>query len=492
MFSYIAKRLLYFIPTFFIISFVSFGLSKLAPGDPVRLALGSTDSSAGQMTELMAGEQAYYEMAEKMGMNLPSFYFSFSSAAVPDTLYRIVKTAERDNLSRLIDQYGNWPQIEAYYHSIKAIEIGLFSVNSDSTNFAQIGKVRQNYGVLLSEYSHDRIEFAINQMVEAVQIPSMAPIKEAVLTLQNNYQTILDNATPGKNYIPSLKWYGWNNQYHFWMFGNAPLFSNPDDNPSKGYGFLRGDFGKSYADKRPVTSKVKEAIGWTLTLNMIALAISYLISIPLGVKTAVKKDSRFDRISTVILFILYSLPSFWIATMLINYFTTSEYGMNWFPTFGVSSPGIGEDTPFFKFLGDRIHHLILPIFCMTYGSFAYLSRQMRGGVLGILRMDYVRTANAKGLSEDKVIWKHVFRNSLIPIITLFAYLFPAAISGALIIEIIFQIPGMGKLSYAAIVGRDYPIVFTVLMFSAILTMVGNLAADMLYALVDPRISFSKK
>ncbi len=492
MFSYIAKRLLYFIPTFFIISFVSFGLSKMAPGDPVRLALGSTDSSAGQMTELMAGEQAYYEMAEKMGMNLPSFYFSFSSAAVPDTLYKVLKTAERENLARLIDQYGNWPQIEAYYKSIKAIEIAMFSVSSDSTNFSQIGKVRQNSGALLSAYEQDRIEFAIEQLVEATQVPSMAPVKGPVLALKQNYQAILAEATPYKNYIPSFKWFGWNNQYHFWMFGNAPFWSNAEDHPSKGYGFLRGDFGNSYADKRPVTSKVGEAIGWTLMLNMIALAISYLISIPLGVKTAVNKDSRFDKVSTVILFALFSLPSFWIATMLINYFTTSEYGMNWFPTFGVSSPGIDADTPFFKFFFDRLHHLILPIFCMTYGSFAYLSRQMRGGVLSILRMDYVRTALAKGLPQETVIWKHVFRNSLIPIITLFAYLFPAAISGALIIEIIFQIPGMGKLSYAAIVGRDYPIVFTVLMFSAILTMVGNLAADMMYALVDPRISFSKK
>lgn len=492
MFSYIFKRLLYFIPTFFIISFAAFGLSKMAPGDPVRLALGATDTGAGQSTEMMANEQAYYDMAEKLGMNLPTFYFSFTSAAVPDTLYRIVKSAERDNLSRLIDKYGNWPQIEKYYHSVKAIEIALFSVKADSTNFAQVGRVRQNYGALLSTFEHDRIEFAIGQMVEAVQVPTMAPIKAPVLQLEQNYKDVVAQATPAKNYIPSFQWFGFDNQYNFWMFGNAPLFSNPEEHPNKGYGFLRGDFGISYKDKRPVTSKIGEAIGWTLLLNMIALSLSYLISIPLGVQTAVHKDSRFDKVSTVIMFALFSLPSFWIATMLINYFTTSQYGMNLFPTFGVSSPGIDENTPFFTFLFDRIHHLILPIFCMTYGSFAYLSRQMRGGVLSVLRMDYVRTALAKGLPHDRVIWKHVFRNSLIPIITLFAYLFPAAISGALIIEIIFQIPGMGKLSYEAIIGRDYPIVFTVLMFSAILTMVGNLAADMMYALVDPRISFSKK
>jgi peptide/nickel transport system permease protein len=162
--------------------------------------------------------------------------------------------------------------------------------------------------------------------------------------------------------------------------------------------------------------------------------------------------------------------------------------MNWFPTCGL---GEIDDMSLFDAFIERAVHLILPIICLTYGSWAYLSRQMRGGVLNVLRQDYIRTAKAKGLADNKVIWKHAFRNSLIPIITIFASIFPAAIAGAFIIEYIFAIPGMGKLTFEALIARDYPMVFTVMLLSAILTLIGNLVADILYAVVDPRISFNK-
>ena len=138
---------------------------------------------------------------------------------------------------------------------------------------------------------------------------------------------------------------------------------------------------------------------------------------------------------------------------------------------------------------DILYHLFLPTFCITISSFAYLSRQMRGAMLGVLRQDYIRTADSKGLSEHKVIWKHAFRNSLFPIITLFSSVFPRALSGAIAIELIYNVPGMGVLVLRAIGERDWPIVFTVAMLAAILTMIGNLIADILYAVVDPRISF---
>ena len=151
-----------------------------------------------------------------------------------------------------------------------------------------------------------------------------------------------------------------------------------------------------------------------------------------------------------------------------------------------------ESAPYWDRFFETAYHFILPLFCLTYASFAFISRQMRGGMLNVLEMDYIRTARAKGLKKQVVIWKHAFRNSLIPIITLFANIFPAAISGSFIIEVIFSIPGMGQLTLQAIFQRDYPIVFTVLMFSSILTLVGILIADIMYAFVDPRISFSNK
>jgi len=272
----------------------------------------------------------------------------------------------------------------------------------------------------------------------------------------------------------------------------VPWFSGNDDPSQTSRGFLRGDFGESYLGGRRVSCILYDAIKWTMLLNIISVIIAYLISIPIGVQTAVKKDTPFDRISTTVLFILYSLPSFWIATMLIVFFTNPEYGMDWFPTHGLYSASLPEDASFWEETLDLGYHLILPVFCLTYGSFAFLSRQMRGGMLNVIRQDFIRTAKAKGLKDSVIIWKHAFKNSLIPIITVFASLFPLMISGSVILEVIFSIPGMGRVAYESVVARNYPVLYTVFMFAAILTMVGILVADLLYAAVDPRISFSKK
>ena len=166
--------------------------------------------------------------------------------------------------------------------------------------------------------------------------------------------------------------------------------------------------------------------------------------------------------------------------------------MDWFPTYGLFSNDLSDDATFWEVAKDGGAHVILPILAMTYGSFTYITRQMRGSMLAVLKQDYIRTAVAKGLPDNKVTWKHAFRNSLIPVITMFASLFPVMISGSVVIEVIFSIPGMGRVGYEAVLARNYPVLFTVLIFSAVLTMIGILIADILYSVADPRISFTKK
>lgn len=259
---------------------------------------------------------------------------------------------------------------------------------------------------------------------------------------------------------------------------------------------MRGDFGTSYADGKKVSDRVNFALYWTVIMNLIAIFLSYTISIPLGVNSArwkMKGKKVIDNINTTLLFVLYSLPNFWIGTLLLVFFTTAEYAewMDLFPSSGAqdssfrNNPDIGVGAK----LLDIAHHLFLPVFCITYGSLAYLSRQMRGSMLGVVRQDYIRTARAKGLSERKVIWKHAFRNSLFPIITLFSSVFPRTLSGSIAIEMIFAIPGMGYLLLMSITSRDWPIVFAIVMLVAVLAMIGNLIADILYAVVDPRIKY---
>ncbi|MBI2422576.1 MAG: ABC transporter permease [Candidatus Hydrogenedentes bacterium] len=247
------------------------------------------------------------------------------------------------------------------------------------------------------------------------------------------------------------------------------------------------DFGASYKDQRPVTTRILEALPITILLNVISLFLIYLIAIPMGIFSATHPNSIPDRISTMGMFLLFSLPNFWVAMLLMFFLGGGAY-LNWFPVYGLSS--IGADAYSWpKWLLDRSWHLVLPIVCLTYNGFAALSRYARAGVIETIRQDYIRTARAYGFSERTVIYRYALRNSLIPIITLLGTLLPAMIGGSVIIESIFSINGMGRLSFEAILGRDYPMIMGVLSFTALLTMAGLILSDIIAAVVDPRIKF---
>jgi len=246
------------------------------------------------------------------------------------------------------------------------------------------------------------------------------------------------------------------------------------------------DFGNSYRDNRPVMDRIWERLPVTLQLNLISIFLVYLIAIPLGIHSSTHQDSLSDKITTTTLFVLYSMPSFWVATILILLLGGGDYWQV-FPITGISSLD-AEQLPFFEWLVDRIWHLVLPVFCLTYAGLAYVSRQMRAGMLETIRQDYIRTARAKGLSENAVIFKHALRNSLIPIVTLLGFLLPAMLGGSVIIESIFTIPGMGALGFDAILSRDYPVVMAISTIAAFLTLIGLLLSDICYALVNPTIS----
>ncbi len=247
------------------------------------------------------------------------------------------------------------------------------------------------------------------------------------------------------------------------------------------------DFDVSYNYNRPVIELIKERLPVSIQLSIISIFLSYIIAIPLGIFSATHRNTLSDQIITIILFILYSLPLFWVATMLIMFTTGGDFP-HIFPARYLHSIGY-ENFPFWKKLLDWLWHLVLPITCYTYGSFAFLSRQMRSSMLDVVKQDFIRTARAKGLSERVVIFKHALRNSLIPILTLSAVLLPELLGGSVIIEQIFSIDGMGKLTFEAILNRDYPVINAILFFSAFLTLVGILIADLSYAIADPRITY---
>ncbi len=254
--------------------------------------------------------------------------------------------------------------------------------------------------------------------------------------------------------------------------------------------FVVLDFGTSRRDGRPVSTHIAEALPITLTLNVLSIIIVYIISIPVGIVSAVKKDTLYDRLSSLVLFVLYSLPTFWVGLLLLMYLSGGEY-LDLFPLSGIESDWAYKLTPFQKFI-DIAWHLVLPVVTLTYSGFAFLSRYTRANMLEVINQQYIITARAKGLSNYRVIFVHAFRNSLIPLVTLMATLLPALLGGSVIVESIFTIPGMGKLAFDSILARDIPVIMAIASISALLTLAGILLADIVYGLVDPRIRLEAK
>jgi peptide/nickel transport system permease protein len=245
------------------------------------------------------------------------------------------------------------------------------------------------------------------------------------------------------------------------------------------------DFGLSSYDHRPVADKVLEALPNTLMLSGLALLFSYLLAVPLGVLSAVKRGRWIDRALTLGLFLLYSLPSFWVAVVLLLLLGGGRF-LELFPLQGLHSRGAsGLGT--MSWLADLAWHLVLPVFCLTYASLASLSRYTRSSMLEVLRQDYVRTARAKGLSEPVVVLKHALRNAVLPVVTLLGLSLPHLVGGSVVVEQIFGVPGMGRLGFQALATRDYNTVMAVTTLAALLTMVGVLLSDLAYSLLDPRI-----
>lgn len=246
----------------------------------------------------------------------------------------------------------------------------------------------------------------------------------------------------------------------------------------------RLDFGNSFSqDRRPVAEKIAERLPVTIAINVLSILLILLVATPIGVLSAVKRNSLFDRATTIFVFVGFATPSFWLALLLMD-FLGARLGV--FPISGIKSLGFDYLSPAAQ-VWDVIHHLILPVLVSAFGGLAGFSRYMRSNMLDVIRQDYILTARAKGLSERTVIYRHALRNALLPVITILGLSVPGLIGGSVIFETIFAIPGMGKLFFDSVMMRDYPVIMGVLVMGAILTLVGNLIADVSYALADPRI-----
>ena len=283
-------------------------------------------------------------------------------------------------------------------------------------------------------------------------------------------------------------------RYVYWLIGHPAEYNENGEvvNVTRPKGLLRGDFGVSMSqDRRAVVDKIfgpsfSESRFWaTMSLAVLAIGSSLLIAVPIGIVQAVKQDQTFDKVSSTLLYGLYSIPSYVMAIPLVLIFAVK---LNWLPFQDMKSEGFASMTGPEQF-ADLVKHYLLITFCSSYGAWAYYSRFIRQNMLEVLRQDYIRTARAKGLDEKTITIKHAFRNTLIPLATLMGMILPVIVGGSVILETIFSWPGIGRLMFDSIMQRDYNTVMALTVISASLVLIGTLLADISYGIIDPRVKY---
>ncbi|OQY30299.1 MAG: hypothetical protein B6244_00110 [Candidatus Cloacimonetes bacterium 4572_55] len=460
--SYIIKRILLIFPTLFGISIITFIIIKMAPGDPTAFKMGSQEQ--GLSADQNMAKAVVEQTREIYGLDKP-LMLNF----------------------RVFTYQSDWEDLQAFLASHPGIESSDPAYDEELTLLKQADETAVAFLMDQVENS-DLSDLELRAAIEVLTLKQKLPIDPSMdMATQLGY---INTWWHGKRDSSGSLKPGEADQYQFSTWQKLKMVFTEAQYPRWLVRMMIFDFGNSIKDNRPILDHLKEKLPVTLIFTIASFFISYLIAIPLGIYSATHQYSLLDKTTTVALFVLYSLPNFWVATMAIVYFGGGDF-LDWFPVAGLNSVGY-EDMRFFDKTKDLLSHIILPLSVWTYSSFTQLSRFMRGSMLEVIRQDYIRTARAKGLSERVVVYKHALRNSLIPIITIFANILPYAISGSIIIEFIFSIPGMGQWAYQSILFRDYPAIMAIFTLTAIMTLIGILLADILYALVDPRISFDSK
>lgn len=248
---------------------------------------------------------------------------------------------------------------------------------------------------------------------------------------------------------------------------------------------LRLDFGNSFVDGRKVIVRIRERLPVTLLINILSMVLIIVVALPIGVISALKPGGLFDKWTTFFVFLGFSLPGFWLALLLMLLLGIK---LNWLPISGLKSFDYHQLSFWGKNL-DIIKHLILPVSVAAFGGLAGFSRYVRGNMIGVLKQDYIRAAYAQGINKRRIVYKYALKNALLPLITILGLSIPGLIGGSVIFESIFAIPGMGRLLYNSAVARDYPMIMGGLVIGAVLTLLGNLLADLCYAWADPRIKY---
>ncbi len=463
MFQYIIRRLLLMIPTFLGITFMVFFILQIAPDGPFERAVK-------QLKNANANSES--------GMTMSSDVTGDSSELTPELLEKLRMQYGLDKPVLL--RYLIWLGIFPKEYKSKTIRIGdVFRESVDEVDVSQFKKY------LLQKYVRVEADNDNYQVIETgvgleFSLPDIEKLKiddnfnqKKYLYFKNEFGELPSNS----NMIET--WY-----FSDWEIKNIDLNKNTALLVKKKFnGILQGFLGYSDKKGKNVSTLIAERMHISAFFGLTSLILGYLVCIPLGISKALKHGQKFDVLSSIIVFVGYSIPGYALGVLLLSYF-----GGDLFPLHGWRSPNF-DDLSFWAKIKDQIHHAFLPIICYMVGSFATMTVLMKNSLMENLNQDYVRTAFAKGLSEKRVIFFHAVRNSLIPIATGIGSAIGVVLAGSYLIEKTFGIDGIGLLGFNALIDKDYNIIMGFLVIGVVIRLIGNLISDITYAVIDPRIRF---
>ncbi|MCX7744979.1 MAG: ABC transporter permease [Flavobacteriales bacterium] len=481
---YILKRIVFFFTSLFLIVLAGFLLIQSSASHQEEL-LNYSEIEQYQQTNLSQLELEKKHWREKFGLNLPIFYIRITHLADIDTLQRIPSLIDRKLIQQLLIRNGNTIAVMQYYHALKEWIYfhTLFLQNLNDSVFSEILKNTHAFSIsLLNSWDCTLIEAQLKNIQHNINsYYTNKGLKEIFSQLQSAFKTMKSNAQPWKTWIPSIRLYT-NNRFHRWLFGDGKMCK----------GIVRGDFGYSWYNQRAVLPYLLPKLGWSVLLTFISVCLAYLAAIPLGLLAAQKHNSFIDKFLQTVLMIIFSIPSFLAAILLLRTFSNPDV-FNWFPTSGVApTGGFDSDHGLIYRMLNTIPYIVLPVVAYSYSAVVFLTKLTREQLLQEEKKAYAITAFAKGLPKKMVFQRHLLRNSLLPLITVFSQVFPAAVAGSVVIESIFAIPGMGLETLQAVYQLNYPILAAILVISGIFTITGYFMADVLYVWADPRIRFENK
>lgn len=493
MFAYVLRRLLLMIPTTLGVALVIFCIFHAAPGDPATVMIGMASGGEMEGDADIEARIAAFERKYGLDRSLPVQFLNYIG---PFNLLRdghpwfSSPYTEREVFDVQLEDGSHVREGEPMHidylprtsEEVRAeLDAAAAALVDDSAGEAAWARAEER----LAASGEEALPGLLSQLFELrgsteTRVGTIGRLSAAAVRITGH---TLPTRFEGDSARIMGHWFAW------YFENGGRRVRNTGERPWGG--LLALDLGKEMQRKTPVAPELWRRLKVTVPLALASVFLTYLIALPLGIFSARRQGTKVDGMVSVGLFVLYSIPQFWAGLMLILLFGVTGPDWAWWPKLPVL--GLMDKDHELMTRGQQIKdvllHCILPVATMTYGAFTYLSRQMRAGMLDVIRQDYIRTARAKGLSERVVIYKHALRNSVIPVITLFASILPILVGGSIIVEAVFDLPGMGKYAFEGLLRRDFYIVMATTIFVGIMTQVGILLSDIAYSLVDPRIRY---